>query len=70
MPDAQVRVTGSVTRQADGHIKVEFRLGNGDTQLAGQQYFSTASNSRRTGTIISNAVYERLTGEKANFNAP
>jgi Tol biopolymer transport system component len=46
MPDAQVRVTGSVTRQADGHIKVEFRLWNGDTQFAGQQYFSTASNFR------------------------
>jgi len=68
--DAQVRVTGTVTKQADGRIRVEFHLWNGDTQLAWQQYFSTPSNSRRIGNIISNAVYERLTGEKGNFSAP
>jgi len=68
--NAQGLVVGSITRQSDGRIKAKFRLYDvfGATQLAGQQYFSTPDNFRRIGHIISDAIYERLTGESGYFD--
>ncbi len=59
-----------MTRQSDGRLKAEFRLWDvfAGQQLAGQQYFTTPDNWRRIGHIISDAVYERLTGEKGYFD--
>ncbi|MGE0847720.1 MAG: Tol-Pal system beta propeller repeat protein TolB [Flavobacteriaceae bacterium] len=68
--NASALVTGRVTRQPDGRLKTEFRLWDvfGQTQMAGQQYFTGADNWRRVGHIIADAIYERLTGEKGYFD--
>ena len=69
--NAQALVAGRVSRQSDGRIKAEFRLWDvfGAVQLTGQQYFSTPDNVRRIAHIISDAIYERLTGEMGYFDS-
>ena len=67
---AQFVVTGR-TQKDGGRIKTEFRLwdtSNGQ-QVAGQQYTTDASNSRRVAHIISDAIFTRITGEKGFFDS-
>ena len=67
---AQFVVTGR-TQRTGGQIKAEFRLwdvSNGQ-QVAGQQYVTDASNSRRVAHLVSDAIFTRITGEKGFFDS-
>jgi Periplasmic component of the Tol biopolymer transport system len=66
---AQALITGKVNFQ-DDKLRVEFRLWD---VLAGKEMLALAfttvpKNWRRIGHIISDKVYERLTGEKGYFD--
>jgi TolB protein len=69
--NAQALVVGRVARQGDGRIRAEFRLWDvlGGQMQDGKQYQATPDNIRRIGHIISDQVYERLTGEKGYFDS-
>lgn len=68
--NAQALVVGRIEAQADGRLKVEFRLWDvfGETQMTGLAYFTIPNNWRRVAHIISDAIYKRITGEDGYFD--
>src|SRR5476651_1907281 len=67
---AQGLVTGQVVQQPDGRLRVDFRLWDvfGESQMLGLQFFATPENWRRIAHMVSDAIYERITGEKGYFD--
>lgn len=67
---ADALVQGAVSETTDNKLKVEFRLWDvmSRDQLHGQSYTTGKDNWRRIAHIISDAIYERLTGDKGYFD--
>jgi TolB protein len=68
--NAQALVTGRIKREG-GRLLVDFRLWDvfAEQQRAGTRYNTPAENLRRVAHIISDVIYERLTGEKGYFDS-
>jgi TolB protein len=69
--NADVLVTGRMTRQGDGQLKAEFRLWEvvSGRALDGQQYLTAPEYWRRIAHIISDQIYKNGTGEGGYFDS-
>lgn len=67
--NAQALVTGEAKIQPDGSLIVSFRLWDvfAQERMAGWQYSTTQDNWRDVAHLISDAIYERLSGESGYF---
>jgi TolB protein len=67
--NAQALLTGQVTVESD-RIRVDFRLWDvfAQQQLLGVQFTGSPESWRKVAHKVSDAVYERLTGEKGYFD--
>jgi TolB protein len=63
-------ITGQVVSESDGRLRVDFRLWDiyAGEQLLGAELTTTPENWRRVAHKISDAVYQRLTGQPGYFD--
>jgi len=68
--DSSALLVGSVEQTSDGRLNVDFRLWDiyAQQQLVGMRYTTSADSWRRIAHKVSDAVYERLTGEQGYFD--
>ncbi|MGB0682490.1 MAG: Tol-Pal system beta propeller repeat protein TolB [Magnetovibrionaceae bacterium] len=68
--NAQALVQGRVVREPDGRLRVEFRLWDvfAEQQMVGLVYHTVPNNWRRVAHIVSDAIYQRVTGETGYFD--
>jgi TolB protein len=68
--NAQALVTGRLARESDGRYQTDFRLWDvaAGQHLVGQRFSAPPERWRRIGHLISDTVYERLTGQKGYFD--
>ncbi len=68
--NAQALVNGHVAIDADGRLRVDFRLWDvfNQSQLLGLQFTATPEDWRRVAHKISDQVYKKLTGEDGYFD--
>ena len=68
--NAQGLVTGEAALQPDGRLRVAFRLWDvyGQSQMDGQQFYTQPENWRRIAHMVSDAIYQRITGETGYFD--
>ena len=68
--NVQDLVNGAVSTDADGRLRVDFRLWDvsAGSQLIGTQFTSSPDNWRRVAHKVADAVYSRLTGQGPYFD--
>ena len=68
--NAQALIQGSTLMEADGRLRVEFRLWDvfAESQMTGLAYMTPPTNWRRIAHIIADVIYKRLTGEEGYFD--
>jgi TolB protein len=69
--NAEALAVGRAAREADGRLRVEFRLWDvaAGEQIEGMQYFVDPAAWRRVAHKVSDAIYARLTGEGPYFDS-
>ncbi|ADR52877.1 translocation protein TolB [Candidatus Liberibacter solanacearum CLso-ZC1] len=67
---AQVLVMGRVIKEGKDRLRVEFRLWDikDRKQILGKKFFASPVDWRRLAHIISDEIYQNITGEKSYFN--